>query len=320
MAKPKQTTHFTHIHCTSRNDRSAAVLETDLDTWMADSSLITLTEVDSGRRAASLREKGWGYWCARQPGGQSDDAGICWWKGMWHERDHWVRKLTGRYQGPGGYVNGIYATSVLLHHVGANQRLLVSVTHLPSGVEGAGDQHWVGNAWAERKQAYNRSMTNWSQHVRQLCRSKKPHALLLVADFNLDLKDKWVRDYLQQHWAVLDLRSGWQEFPSAGTSLDGDRMIDGSYMHGLSTLGARLLPRVNSASHRPFTEYLQLDGGGVEESSKPTKFYDPATGSVRKGKEWWGFGDYTYDELFETQKKQDDGSTVVTFEFDKPPY
>jgi hypothetical protein len=79
------TPAFTHIHCSSRFDRSAESLETDLDDWMSQSSLITVTEVNNDNRAAKLREKGWSYFNSKLNQGQ-DDVGIAWEKANWAQR------------------------------------------------------------------------------------------------------------------------------------------------------------------------------------------------------------------------------------------
>lgn len=310
---------FTHIHCSSRFDRSVASLETALDQWMADSTLITLTEVATGNRAQALREKGWGYYNATQQGGRADDAAVCWRKDTWREQQHWIRKLTGRYRSVYQYLSGIWTSTVLLKHTGSGHTLLVSVSHLPSGVEGLGGRHWsqADEFWRARKEAYQSSMKHWSTHVRSLVRSKRPDAVMVVADWNIDLKDQWFRAYLHEHWGPLGLKHAWQDFPTAGGSLGGNRIIDGTLYSGLSTEGAHLLPRSASSDHRPYRESFTLVGGA--EHAGPVKSYDPASGQVRKGREWWGFGDYTYDEFFEKVRQTDEG-VVVTFDFTDPPY
>jgi hypothetical protein len=275
---------------------------------MADSSLITLTEVASANRAQALREKGWGYWNATAMGGRADDAGICWEKDTWREQQHWIRKLYGRFQSTNQWLSGLWATTALLKHTSSGHLLLVSVSHLPhdAGLQG---QSTNEAGWRARKEAYQTSMKAWSTHIADLNRKKKPDALIVCGDFNVNLKDNWFRHYMLHHWSSMDLKLAWKNFPTEGGSLGGNRIIDGTWYHGMSTDGATLMPRSASSDHRPYKETFTL--GSIE----PKDFYDPASGQIKPGREWWGFGDYTYDEIFEKISQDDDGNTIVTFDF-----
>ena len=53
-------TEFDHIHCSSRFDRSAASLETNVDDWRQRSSIITMTEVNNDNRANDAAGEGLG--------------------------------------------------------------------------------------------------------------------------------------------------------------------------------------------------------------------------------------------------------------------
>ena len=318
---------FTHIHSSSRYSRSGASLEAALDGWMANSSLITLTEVTGlPSRFMALREKGWDSFHATN-GARTDDAGICWRKSAWRGQQTWVRKLTGRFRMGGtnaNFLSGCWSSTVLLKHVRSGHTLLVSVTHFPSGVAGHGGQRWkqADRFWRDRKASYQETMSTWSGHIHDLVRRKKPDAVLIVADWNLDLKDQWFRDYLNQHWGDLGMRCAWKHFPTTGGSMGGNKIIDGSYYSGMRTDGAVMLPRSASSDHRPYKEVYDLvadAGSGTAAQSGPVKFYDPATGHTKKGVAWWGFGDYAYDEFYEKVKQTDEG-VVVTFDFKDPPY
>jgi hypothetical protein len=286
-----------------------ASLETAIDNWREISSLITLTEVATANRAQSLREKGWGYWNATAQGGRADDAGICWDKSVWREKQHWVRKLYGRFQSTNQVLSGLWATSALLQHTDSGHLLLVSCSHMPHDVEGKGGFKTVGDGWRARKEAYQSAMKAWSTHIQDLNRRKKPDALIVCGDWNINLKDNWFRSYMLNHWKPLDLKLAWKHFPTEGGSLGGNRIIDGTWYHGMSTDGAELMPRSASSDHRPYKERFTL--GQIE----PHDAYDPASGQIRPGKEWWGFGDYSYDQFFEQVRKDDDGNTIVTFDF-----
>lgn len=288
---------------------------------MAHSSLITLTEVNTPSRIHTLMEKGWGHYAGGKGSGGGDDGAIAWKKEIWHRKEAFARKLTAvRYtralaNKPGPHV---WSCNVLLKHVRTEKTLLVSVTHMPAHIQG----HWKHpgtDEWKARKEAYTDSMHQWSDGVANQINRWSPDGVLVVADWNLNLKDQWVREYLGQHWnKKCGLRRAWTDFPTSGGSLEGNRIIDGSYYGGMEVTGEpELGARVRSSDHRPFKETFKIVGG--VRHTGPTKFYDPATGHITKGKEWWGFGDYQYDEMFEKVRQTDEG-TVVTFEFDEPPY
>jgi hypothetical protein len=309
---------FTHIHCSSRFDRSAASLEADMDDWMAHSSLITVTEVRRDQKAATLREAGWAHYNSPL-GNNADVCAIAWKTSTWHRKDAFVRKLSSvRYVRALANKPGppTYACNAVLKHVVTDQTLLVSVTHMPAHLEG----HWAHpgtDAWRARKQAYTDAMHGWSNLVLALERRYRPAGVLVVADWNLNLKEQWVRDYMAGHWTKAGLRRAWVHFPTAGGSLGGNRIIDGSYYGGLSvTGGPDLMPRVRSSDHRPYSESFKMVGGLKLGSVTAA---DPATGNLGKGVEWWGFGDYAFDEMFEKVSVTEEG-TVVTFDFDTPPY
>jgi hypothetical protein len=311
---------FRHYHCSSRFDRSADALETDLDAWMADSSLITLTEVDQNSKRAAMAEKGWRFHNARDSAGPgADEAAILWKVAVWHRKQVAVRRLISvRQQSKLAHKpqRPIWAASAVLKHAVSDQTLLVSVSHLPAHIQG---NYPAGHdAWAARKVAYTTAMSTWSEHVLALQRRHHPDAVLVCADWNLNLKEDWVREYLHHHWARCGLRPAWTDFPTSGGSIGGNRIIDGSYYDGMKVAAEPDLGyRVRSSDHRPYRESFTLVGGA---NPKNPGRYDPATGHTSPGKEWWGFGDYAYDEMYEKVQVADDGSTVVTFDFDQPPY
>lgn len=306
MALPE----FHHIHCSSRYDRSAASLETDLDDWMAKSSLITLTEITNDRRAATMREKGWGYY-NHNIGVDSDNCGICWASDTWKRVSGQVRRLENiryaRLNGRAGLF--LYSATVVLKRVDSGHKLLVSVSHLPAHVEGANGFRTDLDQWRARKVAYLSALKNWSTHVKDAERKGHVDATLIVADWNLNLKDDWVRSLLRDHWGP-NYQLAWKLIPTSGGVLLGgpeapggapgrgtkDRIIDGTLYRGVKPIeGPFQMARVRSSDHRPYSERFRF----LDKAEKPVKeSEDPPHGDTHKGEEWWGFGDYMDDELY----------------------
>src|SRR3954469_24792676 len=130
---------FTHIHCSSRFDRSAEALENDLDNWMARSDLITMTEVGNNGHAARLAEKDWNYFNSKQGGGR-DNCAIAWDTTVWSKvKTHLIQLENVRWYTVGHHVSPhLYAATVLLRNRATDERLLCAVCHLPAHVQGKG--------------------------------------------------------------------------------------------------------------------------------------------------------------------------------------
>ena len=304
MALPE----FNHIHCSSRFDRSAESLEASLDRWMQDCSLITLTEVRRNYRAATMREKGWAHFNSKKDNA-SDDCAIVWKTEYWSRGLAVTRKLNNRayYELSGRRCADIHSASVVLRRKSSGHKMLVSVTHMPAHIEGA--HGWRSDAahFRARKAAYLSSLANWNTHLDNLERRVRPDATLVVADWNLSLKEHWVRNLLHDRFGQ-EYRQAWTLFPTDGGSLDGgplgplgapgksnhDRIIDGSVYKGLKvTHHPRLMPRDRSSDHRPYKESFRFAG----KAERPDD--DTASGDTHKGDAWWGFGDYRDDEIYE---------------------
>lgn len=308
-------TDFTHIHCSSRFDRSAAELDFDLVTWMERSDLITVTEVTNDHRAAQLSAKGWHYFNSKIDNG-SDNCAVAWKADTWAlKKTHVVQLENIRYQTLTHHNSPmVYAITVVLKHKASDTRLLVSVTHFPAHVQGHGQFGPTGDQtaaeWRARKLAYTTAMTTWSNTVKTQMANSKPDHVLCVADWNLDLKELWVRQYLHEHWDSNGLQLVWKNFSSLGTSIDGgSRVIDGSLYKGMSiSSDARIMAGVRSSDHKPYTESFSLtDAAGQPVVGVPKD--DPTwddSGSTR-GDPWWGFGDYHVDELYLTPDQQATG-------------
>lgn len=300
MAQPA----FTHIHCSSRFDRSAASLEHDVDDWREQCSIITLTEVANDKRGATLAEKGWGYARAKKDYGR-DECAVCYRKDTWKQVYFGYKKLNSRgrvYAGP------VCSCDVILKHATSGHRVLISVTHMPSGVEGSHRWNTRKDHWQARKEAWMSSLENWSTHIKDLDRKHNPDAILIVCDWNLNLKKNWVRDLLHTHWGQ-GYKQAWVRFPTSGGSLNGgpvaplgapgkgtgDRIIDGTLYKGQIQVDTppNLLATVRSSDHRPYKERFQFLGKADKAPDD-----EPASGDVSNDDAWWGFGDYMDDEIY----------------------
>jgi hypothetical protein len=312
---------FHHIHCSSRFDRSAASLDSDITDWQTKSSLITMTEVEDDHRAAQLRAQGWGYYnCMNGP--YAADGAIGWDSTKWKRLHGSVRKLEkALYQRPySGRFTHIYSVTVVLRRVDTGHKLLVSVTHFPAHIEGAGGWRTDLARWQGRKAAYLTALGNWSTHVNNQMAKQHVDGALLVADWNLNLKEHWVRNTIMDRFGS-NWHMAWQAFPTAGGSMQGgpvaplgapgvssgDRIFDGSLYRGLKVdTPPNLMARVRSSDHRPYQERFTFLG----KAEKPTD--STPSGDIKPGHVWWGFGDYQTDEIYSvTTSTGDAGGEVL---------
>ena len=287
---------FTHIHCSSRFDRPAASLEIALDGWMNQASIITLTEVQDERRENTLREKGWNHYSAKRGAG-ADNCAVAWDRSVWTSSWQGVRKLhTKKYDRfkVDKKAAFVHACTVVLKHKSSGKKLLVTVAHMPSFVDAIGKPGFrtSGEGWRSRKVAYIESTKTWSTWTEALIRRHNLDGVLVVADWNLNLKDDWVRDYLRNHWGKT-YKQAWKHFPTGGTMVGSRQVLDGSLVRHLAIEdgGAKLMARTASSDHIPYKERLRFAKGELTPD-------DDQDGDTTPGKPWWGFGDYSDDTLY----------------------
>jgi hypothetical protein len=265
-----------------------------MDRWMNSCSMITITEVANDRHAATLREKGWGYHNAKKNNG-ADDAGIAWRKDTWYNPWRATRKLTNRtyldVETGERTTEYVHACSVVLKHVTSGSKILVSVARLPSGLDAAAGFNELEQGWRARKAAYIECNVTWSAWVEQTRIENNVDAIMVVGDWNLDLKADWVREFLTTHWGER-FHLTWTHFPTMGSGLGGNRIIDGTLAKHLKIEddSAKLMDKVASSDHRPYIEHLKFKPGDI--------IGEPTTGDTYHGEAWWGFGDYVDDELY----------------------
>jgi thymidylate synthase len=300
---------FTHIHSSSRFDRPASVFEEATDNFMKHCSILTVTEIHQNNKAAVLREKGWNYYNAKAGKQGADNCGVAWNRDVWACTWQGSRKLHQkgykRFKAhlPAPYV---HACTVVLKHRASGKKLMVSVTHMPAWVDKVGPAPGFkthGYDWRSRKEAYIESVKTWSVWTEHMIRKHNLDGVLIVSDWNLNMKDKWFQNFLRDHWGKA-YKMTWRHFPASGGSMSPHgKIIDGSLVRHLAIEdgGAELMPRTPSSDHRPYKERLRFAKGELVQSDE-----DDPDGDVRKGKPWWGFGDYDDDFLYGIVRETED--------------
>lgn len=234
---------FKHTHLSTRYDRPVDTLQKVLERYIETSDIITLTEVDSEKREKVIRSfPKWASVTGDKTG--RDDCAI-----MWHD-DEWevIHKETHNV---GEYMAGnIAAAYVVLKHVHSTMRIVVSVVHLPSSVQGQG--RVVGG----RAPAWFTARRRWVRRAHKLKRQHRADAILLVADWNIDLKRVWVRSLIKT--LMPSYRFVWRNRAYQTIGTHGSRLIDFSVFKGKLRVHRRPdIHKITSASdHRGYDEVL----------------------------------------------------------------
>ena len=256
-----------HVHASGRYDVPRRVLEKDLDRFMADTDLVTTTEIHDKRRASALEEPGWQrFW---QPGRLAGECGMSWRADTWELVTGTTAELTRktfRTAANDGRKKVGHAATALLRNIATGRTVLVSVAHMPSNVEAADGRGWTHEA-QDRVNAYKDAMTGWKEHVRAMVKAHAPDVVLVTGDWNLDLKRSWVRRWVRGKWDNLGITNlSWKApFPRGGTLVDHrfgrtrKRLIDATLLWGGTYAWAGHLHRdVASSDHNPYRETVAL--------------------------------------------------------------
>ena len=136
----------------------------------------------------------------------------------------------------------------MLRHKKTGRKVLVSVVHLPSNVEG----DWRDGAY--RVFVWRDAQKNWKRIINDL---RKQHGgkVMYVADWNLNFKRLRFRALMKTLYPTLKLT--WKPpFGAAGTHHK--RIIDATVTNMRIVQKARLIRDDNSSDHRPYLEELDF--------------------------------------------------------------
>jgi len=256
-----------HVHSSGRFNVPRRLLEKDLDRFMADSDLVTMTEVHSTSRASALEETGWQrFW---RSGAHRGECGMSWRTSRWTLVTGTTARLTRktfRTAANDKRKSVGFAATVVLRSVASGRTVLVSVAHMPSNVERADGRGWSHDA-RDRVAAYKDAIAGWKRHVRAMVGQQAPDVVLVAGDWNLDLKRSWVRRWLRGKWDDLGITDlDWKApFPRGGTLDDHrygrtrKRLIDATLMSGASySWAGHLQHDIASSDHNPYRETIAL--------------------------------------------------------------
>lgn len=272
---PAAALRLRHVHASSLWTASAGSVAADLRRWRRDADLVTMTEsAGDAARQAVLTAPGWSAaWFAGtgpRPARRAD-ASVAWRDAAWTERARATLPLSERtFPAEEGTARGIpsNATAVVLEHRDTGVVLLVTVAHLPSLVERPdGTGFDPAPVLASRLTAYDDALAGYRGQVDRLTRRHDPDVRLVVADWNVDVKQPWAREHLRRAWAGSGLVPAWPaSYDGPGTFEDvrdgyvRSRVIDGSLVDAGTSYVARprVMAPVASSDHRPYATTIRL--------------------------------------------------------------
>jgi hypothetical protein len=232
MMRPAVEIH----HLSSRYDRSPRTLRSALNrSRRLGATIITVTEVDRPRRTRALwRWARWRGWVVVQDRTSRKTAETA----LLVDARVWiVRRQHTHVIGPDDAGRPVLAVMALLAHRASGRKLLVSTSHLLSSVEGA---------WAGRRAARHRDHVEaWRQANRRWRERHRPDAEVAVADWNLDLRRPWVREWVRGAWPGMRTPP---RIPRVGTH--GPRLIDWPLVRGVDVIGFDVLDAHPHSDHR----------------------------------------------------------------------
>lgn len=270
MTKKREKVRLRHVHSSGRYDRPKRSVRSALEAYAAaGAKVITLTEYHGPDHRAALLEFAMTHsWTVAQDTSDDRSAGngaILLAPG-YRLVQFWSPQLTDHEQrrGPGGPKPPHAATALVEHDPdagGTGIRFVVSVVHLPPNVEGDFRRRgpFKGAPGARGGKAYRvwlwlTIVAAWKAHLRAVRKAHGVKRRILVADFNLNLERRWVRNLLRARFPGLKVT--WRRFPGPGTHHK--RVIDATLTNLTVIDPAALMADDPSSDHRPYVETLGL--------------------------------------------------------------
>lgn len=244
---------FTHLHSSSRYDRSPESLQAAALRYSLHADLVTYTEVSSKDRKQAVKDA--------QPKefnvvvgeyGPKNDCAIAV-RGSKFEILHRENfKASGKtFQLMGHLTPDLFATTAVIRDRQTLCVFVVTVIHLPASVENdlrLKDRSTRTATWFD-------AFTRAKHQANKLKRDFDADGILFVADYNINFKRLWARTLVKTLAPGYNLT--WRKTHVRGGT-HGQRIIDGTLLRGqIRVVGSAELHRDDpSSDHRPYIETL----------------------------------------------------------------
>jgi hypothetical protein len=245
---------FVHTHSSSRFDRDLTVFERAIHRYMVEADLLTLTEVSKEAREKVLRhraaEENWGVITGDLS--TRDDCAIMYDKDIWKVRyseTHEVSRRTWRIFGHQS--KPVAAVFGVLEHLDTGKRILVSVCHLPSSVEGKHAKPASVAAWRAARRG-------WQKRWNRLAKVHEVDGVLVCGDWNVNIKRKFYQTMFKLLQPGMKPTLDYRRMPVRGTH--GHRLIDFTFIRGdvVTTFRPVVYAPDRSSDHGRYKEGLKF--------------------------------------------------------------
>jgi len=245
------TLQFENTHCAGRFDQSVKLFDTQMDTMMAFSDAIGVTEIDKNARARQLKAPGWdAIWGNKGP---RDDCGITIRKEKFevvYEETYTCSHAT-YVNDRGNRTDSTEAAFQIVKDKKTGELVLLGEVHTPHGM---GPELRKDNVRSDVARAYVQITRAYLRRARILMKKFKVKLAALSGDWNLDFRLAWVRAWFRKFFGGWKMNWSYPGLPIDGTH--GNRVIDGTLLKGLKPVKRRILRRAPGDDHNGYTERL----------------------------------------------------------------
>jgi hypothetical protein len=181
----------THIHSSSKYSGVTGLLTRTARDYFAVADIVTWTEIEAEARERAIREASEEFFLVSGDRSYANDCGISLRKKRFKVlyTENFKSTNVNFYDKGGNKKDPQWATTAVVEDRLTQRRTVITVIHLASGIEGD-----------MREGKRTKAIINWyasfrgaKKRANKLRKQYKAHAVLFIADFNLDFKAEWVR-------------------------------------------------------------------------------------------------------------------------------
>ena len=235
---------FDHIHASGRFTASTKEEEAAVDSYMRQSDLLTVTEVDAAARSKCLAEPGWNPVFGNKGG--RDDCGLSVRKSVFVVQDEGTSTLSPlRYRTERGKLaDTTEAAFAVIREKTTAKVGVVIVVHMPHGMQ---DELRTNHIRSDVAKAYRDMVKGIRKLANRLNKKHNANWTMIVGDWNLNIKSAWVGPYFRVNFPGYSVNFH-KPYPSWGSF--GKTLIDLALLRGIKVKkGPNVLPHKAGFDH-----------------------------------------------------------------------
>lgn len=246
-----------YLHFSGRYSKPAASVEHDVNELVKKHSLLSFTEFEIDTRERALNTPGFHLAHIENKNMSGEDG-----EAVLARKEEWdllysdAPLLTNeRYVREGGATTPqLRCLRVILRHHPTGKIVALLVTHLPAHVQGHGG--FYQTIVQQRVTVYREGVKGLKRVKRDTKKRWRPNEFIVTSDWNLDIKQAWVRAFLKMSFPSLHPNFS-APYPSLGSL--GNRIIDITLTTMKVRKPGRILQGFPSSDHRPVETVLEFN-------------------------------------------------------------